>query len=159
MNYSWVDSPIGPIFLAAEDRVVHEISFSTGHQVRSPRPGWVRDDAALAFARTQLEEYFTGERRSFDLELAMNGTEFQKSVWTALLEIPYGEVRSYGEIARSLGREKAFRAVGAANGANHLPLVVPCHRVVGSDGSLTGFGGGLPTKQWLLDFERQPALF
>jgi methylated-DNA-[protein]-cysteine S-methyltransferase len=106
-----------------------------------------------------LQEYFRGERRTFDLPLAPRGTEFQMDVWRALQRIPYGETRSYSGIAREIGRPAAVRAVGAANGANPIPIVIPCHRVVGSNGSLTGFGGGIETKRWLLALESTPTLF
>jgi O-6-methylguanine DNA methyltransferase len=113
----------------------------------------VEDPARTAGLRRQLEEYFAGERREFDLTLAPEGTPFERSVWEELRRIPFGETRSYGEIARAIGRPNAFRAVGRANGANPIPIVVPCHRVIGSDGSLTGFGGGLEAKSRLLEIE------
>lgn len=109
----------------------------------------------MAEAKLQLEEYFAGDRREFDLPLAARGTEFQHRVWAELRRIPFGETISYGELATRIGKPTASRAVGAANGRNPLPVVVPCHRVIGSDGRLTGFGGGLPTKQALLDLERR----
>lgn len=151
--YTYVDSPIGPIFVAGDGEVVSQISFTTGHQVRHPQAGWVEDGKALRTARKQLEEYFAAERRSFDLQLGMHGTTFQKRAWEVLLTIPYGDTRTYGQIAEALGSPGAARAVGRANATNHLPLVVPCHRVIGADGTLTGFGGGLAAKQWLLRFE------
>jgi methylated-DNA-[protein]-cysteine S-methyltransferase len=115
----------------------------------------------LVRTQAQLAEYFAGERREFDLPLAPQGSGFQVQVWRALLRIPYGETCSYGDIARVVGRPSASRAVGAANGRNPIPIIVPCHRVIGSNGSLTGYGGGLPVKRWLLDHERgwkQPSL-
>jgi methylated-DNA-[protein]-cysteine S-methyltransferase len=115
----------------------------------------------LVRTQAQLAEYFAGERRAFDLPLAPQGSGFQVEVWRALLRIPYGETCSYGDIARVVGRPAASRAVGAANGRNPIPIIVPCHRVIGSNGSLTGYGGGLPVKRWLLDHERgwkQPSL-
>ncbi len=115
--------------------------------------GAVHDERAIALVRKQVEEYCAGTRTEFDLELAPAGTEFQRSVWNALLEIPYGETRSYGEIARAIGQPKAARGVGSANHANPIGLIVPCHRVIGADGSLTGYGGGLPLKQALLAHE------
>jgi methylated-DNA-[protein]-cysteine S-methyltransferase len=114
---------------------------------------WTRDDGALAALRTQLQEYFDGERTEFDLPLAPEGTSFQRKVWNALCEIPYGKTMSYGELARHIGQPGAARAVGLANGSNPLPIVVPCHRVIGADGSLTGFGGGIGRKRWLLSHE------
>src|SRR5205085_12570568 len=112
-----------------------------------------RDDDAIADVAAQLHEYFRGERRAFDLALAPRGTEFQQDVWHALQRIPYGETRAYADVAREIGRPAAVRAVGAANGANPIPIAIPCHRVVGSNGSLTGFGGGIETKRWLLALE------
>ena len=113
----------------------------------------VHDEGAIAHVRRQVEEYGAGERVEFDVELAASGTEFQRTVWNALLAIPYGETRSYGEIARAIGQPQAARGVGAANGANPIGLIVPCHRVIGADGSLTGYGGGLPLKRALLAHE------
>jgi methylated-DNA-[protein]-cysteine S-methyltransferase len=113
----------------------------------------VHDERAIARVRKQVEEYCAGKRTEFDLELAPAGTQFQRAVWNALLEIPYGETRSYGEIARAIGQPKAARGVGSANHANPIGLIVPCHRVIGADGSLTGYGGGLPLKQALLAHE------
>lgn len=120
-----------------------------------PRPDWRRDDRAFAAAREQLRAYLDGCLTTFDLPLAPRGTPFQLEVWRALTEIPAGETISYGELARRIGRPSASRAVGAANGANPLPVVVPCHRVIGANGTLTGFGGGLDTKRWLLALERR----
>lgn len=145
--FGYVPAPFGAVLVAKEDGAVIEIRF---------RPGdvdGVRDDGAIADVAAQLGEYFRGERRAFDLELAPRGTEFQRDVWSALQRIPYGETRSYSDIAREIGRPAAVRAVGAANGANPIPIVIPCHRVVGSNGSLTGFGGGIETKRWLLALE------
>jgi methylated-DNA-[protein]-cysteine S-methyltransferase len=117
------------------------------------------DDLAIAEVRRQVEQYSAGDRLQFELELAARGTEFQHTVWDALVQIPYGETRSYGEIARAIGQPQAARGVGAANGANPIGLIVPCHRVIGADGSLTGYGGGLPLKRALLahEVEHRPA--
>jgi len=153
MYYTYCDSPIGPILVAGDGEAVARISFTTGHLVLHPEPGWVRDGAPLGTATEQLEQYFAGERRRFDLRLSMQGTAFQKRAWEVLLTIPYGEAWSYGQVAEALGNPGAARAVGRANATNPLPLVVPCHRVIGADGTLTGFGGGLSAKQWLLRFE------
>jgi methylated-DNA-[protein]-cysteine S-methyltransferase len=117
------------------------------------------DDGVLADAVTQLEEYFAGDRTEFDVLLDLAGTDFQVQAWRALADVPFGTTVSYGEQARRLGRPTAFRAVGAANGRNPVPIVLPCHRVVGADGSLTGFGGGLDAKRWLLDHEQRDRLF
>jgi methylated-DNA-[protein]-cysteine S-methyltransferase len=124
-------------------------------QTHEPSPnGWERDDTAFSDAVEQLEAYFAGERREFDVELDPVGTDFQRRVWDALLTIPYGETRSYGYIAEQIGAPGASRAVGLANGRNPIGIIVPCHRVIGANGSLTGYGGGLERKQLLLDLER-----
>jgi methylated-DNA-[protein]-cysteine S-methyltransferase len=117
------------------------------------RPGWRRDDDALARVRIQLDEYFAGERTSFELQLALDGSAFQRTVWHALTEIPYGQTISYGELARRIGRPDLARAVGTANGQNPIAVIVPCHRVIGSNGKLVGYGGGLDNKRLLLDLE------
>ena len=119
----------------------------------NPKAG--RDDKAIAPVRKQIEEYCAGKRQQFDLELAAEGTPFQRHVWDALCEIPFGVTTSYGALSKRLGRPNGARAVGLANGANPIGLIVPCHRVIGSDGSLTGYGGGLQRKKWLLDLERK----
>lgn len=154
MYYAYVDSPVGPFFLAGDGSSLCRASFAYGKQCRKPEPGWTQDPAALGFAVEQVEEYFAGERTRFDIPLEIDGTDFQKDVWRVLRMIPFGETWSYGQVAKELGNPGASRAVGAANGANVLPLIIPCHRVIGSNGTLTGFGGGLDTKKWLLDFER-----
>jgi methylated-DNA-[protein]-cysteine S-methyltransferase len=156
------DSPVGPLFCAVDEAgTVVRIEFGRRRSRRPPEADLaaaghrlVEDRERTRPLREQLDEYFAGRRRRFDLPLAPAGTPFQRQVWEALAAIPYGETRTYGEVARSLGRPDASRAVGAANGANPLPIVIPCHRVVGSDGSLTGFGGGLETKSALLELER-----
>jgi methylated-DNA-[protein]-cysteine S-methyltransferase len=150
-----VDSPIGTITLVAEDDVLVEVHLPNG----SPPAGPADDSApiegsVLGQASTQLREYFAGERIQFDVPLAPHGTPFQLAAWQALRTIPYGETVSYGEQARRLGDRNLARAVGAANGRNPLPIIVPCHRVVGANGHLTGFGGGIECKAWLLDHER-----
>jgi len=151
--FGYVPAPFGEVLVAKEDGAVVEIRFR-GFDIDG-----VRDNDAVADAAAQLHEYFRGERRTFDLKLAPRGTEFQQDVWRALQRIPYGATRSYAEVAREIGRPAALRAVGAANGANPIPIVIPCHRVVGSNGSLTGFGGGIETKRWLLALESpQPTL-
>jgi methylated-DNA-[protein]-cysteine S-methyltransferase len=152
ISYSLYEAPEGPLLRAArEDGSVVRVEFVHGR----PRvdDGWVRDDAALAHVRAQLDEYFAGDRNEFDLELAPDGTPFQLEVWHQLTCIPYGETISYGELAKRVDRPGAARAVGAANGQNPIAVVVPCHRVIGANGSLTGFGGGLPWKRYLLDLE------
>lgn len=156
-HYTYLESPVGPLLIAGADEVVMLINFPTGSQAQQPRDGWVRDNTMFVEARRQLTEYFAGTRTDFTMPVAMDGTDFQKDVWTALRAVPFGETVSYGELAHKIGRPKASRAVGAANHANPLPIVVPCHRVIGSDRSLTGFGGGLETKQTLLEFENPAA--
>jgi methylated-DNA-[protein]-cysteine S-methyltransferase len=156
--YTHVESPIGPLLLAADGRGLSEIHFPVHGRPAAPRPGWHSDRAPLRETIRQLERYFAGSLRQFDLPLAPQGTPFQLDVWRALLRIPYGSTISYGELARGIGRPAASRAVGAANGRNPLPIVVPCHRVIGADGSMTGFGGGIAIKRALLDLERGAAL-
>lgn len=155
MYYCYLDTPIGELLLAGEDGALAMIGFPKGSMRRTPEPDWIFNEKPLATARTQLTEYFAGTRREFDLPLALSGTEFQVSVLQALQDIPYGETVSYGDIAKRIGRPKAVRAVGAANGRNPIPIVVPCHRVIGSSGDLTGFGGGLDTKEALLRLEAE----
>lgn len=144
-----VDSPIGALQLVADSEGLTHIAFPGKHDRSIPNGA----NDVLRQAAAQLEEYFAGRRRTFDLPLHAQGTEFQQEVWSALRDIPWGETRSYGDLARHIGREKAVRAVGAANGRNPLPIVVPCHRVIGADGSLTGFAGGLAIKRQLLALE------
>ena len=155
MYYCYLDTPIGELLLAGDADGLSVIGFPKGSMRREPEPDWIFNEGRLDEARRQLREYFAGERRAFDLPLQLTGTEFQVSVLEALREIPYGETVSYGEIARRIGRPRAVRAVGAANGRNPLPIVVPCHRVIGSTGDLTGFGGGLDTKEALLRHEAE----
>jgi len=155
ISYMEIDSPVGRLILRTNGTALTGIYFDGP----SPAPGelehWTRNAQAGPLPETarQLEEYFTGVRREFDLPLEMEGTEFQKRAWRNLLTIPYGETRSYGDQAKLIGNPNASRAVGLANGRNPIPIVVPCHRVVGASGSLTGFGGGLERKRWLLAHE------
>ncbi len=155
MYYCYLETPIGELLLAGNAAGLAMIGFPKGSMRREPEPDWIFNEKPLAEACRQLREYFAGDRRDFDLPLQLSGTEFQVSVLEALQDIPYGETTSYGEIARRIGRPRAVRAVGAANGRNPLPIVVPCHRVIGSDGDLTGFGGGLDTKEALLRLEAE----
>jgi methylated-DNA-[protein]-cysteine S-methyltransferase len=155
MYYCFLDTPIGELLLAGEDGALSMIGFPKGSMRREPEADWIFNEKPLADACEQLREYFSGNRQEFDLPLKLDGTEFQISVLKALQEIPYGQTTSYGEIARRIGRPKAVRAVGAANGRNPIPIVVPCHRVIGSTGDLTGFGGGLDTKEALLRLEAE----
>ena len=148
-----IDSPVGPLMLAADDAGLRHIEFRDNRHP-ADRSDWHGGDNEILDATVaQLREYFDGERRDFDLPLAPQGTEFQRVVWQELARIPYGATISYAQLAQRVGNASAMRAVGAANGRNPLPIVLPCHRVIGADGSLTGFGGGLPTKQFLLRLE------
>jgi methylated-DNA-[protein]-cysteine S-methyltransferase len=154
MHYSYLESPIGPLLIAGNAHALTRISFPKNGTPVRPEPGWTESATGpVGEAIRQLREYFAGRRREFDLPLAPEGTSFQKSVWTRLQEIPYGATISYGELAKRVGNANASRAVGAANGKNPLPIVVPCHRVIGANGKLVGFGGGLPVKQVLLEIE------
>lgn len=151
--YTHIESPVGALLVAGDDTALHFLSFPTGHKAFSPRPEWRQSDAPFLEVRRQLDAYFAGELCRFDLALRLSGTAFQNSVWQCLAGIPFGETRTYGQIAAMLDRPTASRAVGAANGNNPLPIILPCHRVIGASGSLTGFGGGLPTKEYLLRHE------
>ena len=157
LRYDVLESPIGPLLLAADDAGLRHVVFSTSLNRQSGHIDWLRDTSLLIEPRRQLQAYFGGELMDFDLALAADGTAFQMSAWRALTQIPYGETRSYAEQAAAIGSPRAVRAIGSANGRNPLPIVVPCHRVIGKDGSLTGFGGGLPAKQWLLRHEQSSA--
>jgi methylated-DNA-[protein]-cysteine S-methyltransferase len=148
-----IDSPVGPLLLAGTAQALTGVHFQAGPCPRRPAKEWRHEAAPFVRAQTQLMEYFCSARRTFELPLAPEGTPFQLRVWRALCMIPYGETLSYGELARRLGLLNGARAVGLANGANPLPIVVPCHRVIGSDGTLTGFGGGLHIKRSLLALE------
>ena len=158
MQFRYLDTPIGRLLLAGDELGLHLIGLPQGKAISLPTD-WRHDDAACGVAATQLDEYFAGQRRGFDLELRPTGTEFQLAVLGALQNIPYGQTCTYSDIAKVIHRPRAVRAVGAANGRNPLPIVIPCHRVIGADGSLTGFGGGLPAKQWLLAHELGSDLF
>jgi methylated-DNA-[protein]-cysteine S-methyltransferase len=150
--YTYVASPIGALLAVGDGHAVTGL-YTPGHH-RTPDAAWIRDDDAFSELRRQLGEYFDGARTDFDLPLATTGTPFQQSVWHQLARLPYGRTASYAELAVRIGAPRAVRAVGAANGRNPVSIVVPCHRVVGSDGSLTGYAGGLDAKRWLLDHER-----
>ena len=151
MNYQFLDTPVGKLRLVSNGSGLTAIEFDGCH--RDPGTDCAAPDAVLERSAKQLCQYFEGRRKQFDLPLALTGTAFQRSVWAALTAIPWGELRSYTEIAGAIGRPTAMRAVGAANGRNPLPIVVPCHRVIGSNGSLTGFAGGLALKRQLLVLE------
>jgi len=156
VHYRYLDTPVGRLLLAQDDdglRLIHYV----GADLKvgpSSNPDWHRDDEAFGNVVSQLTEYFDGRRREFDLRLAPQGTPFQQRVWAALLDIPYGHTVSYGELAARIGQKSASRAVGLANGSNPLSIVIPCHRVIGANGKLTGYGGGLPVKERLLALER-----
>jgi methylated-DNA-[protein]-cysteine S-methyltransferase len=159
--HTTIDSPVGPLTLVARDGALTGLYMHEQRHRPRPESFGPRDDDAEPFAAaaTQLAEYFAGTRTAFDLPLAPRGTPFQERVWAALREIPYGETTSYGELAERIGSPGAARAVGLANGRNPIGIVVPCHRVVGSTGALTGYGGGIATKRRLLDAERGATLF
>ncbi|MGY5009102.1 methylated-DNA--[protein]-cysteine S-methyltransferase [Streptomyces sp. 900105755] len=158
-NHTVTDSPYGPLTLVAEDGILCGL-YMEDQRHRPPEETFgARDDGLFTEAEEQLTAYFEGELTEFTVELRLNGTPFQRSVWEQLCLIPYGETRSYGELAEALGNPQASRAVGLANGRNPVGIIVPCHRVIGASGSLTGYGGGLPRKQRLLDFERGAGLF
>jgi len=179
VTFRYLDTPVGRLLLARDDAGLRQIHFagpgeggpskagpyvpegsvvpeeSVGADLQvGPSPDWSHDDAAFGDVVSQLREYFEGRRRQFDLPLAPAGTPFQQRVWSALLDVPYGETISYGELASRIGQKTASRAVGLANGSNPLPIVIPCHRVIGANGKLTGYGGGLPIKERLLAHER-----
>ena len=155
MIYGFLETPVGRLLVARDTAGVRRIHFpgppNGGPYVDA---GWARHDAAFRDVATQLREYFEGSRRAFELQLAPEGTPFQLRVWNALRDIPYGETISYGQLASRVGDPAAARAVGLANGSNPLPIVIPCHRVIGANGKLTGYGGGLAIKDRLLALER-----
>ncbi len=153
MFYCYMPSPVGQLLLAGDEGGLRMIDFRTGRTPEQPRREWVRDPAPFRRVMTLLERYFAGQRPVFDVPMVMSGTPFQLSVWSQLKGIPYGETRSYGDIARRIKKPKAARAVGGAVGRNPIPILIPCHRVIGSSGSLTGFGGGLDAKRILLAIE------
>ncbi|MBV8845225.1 MAG: methylated-DNA--[protein]-cysteine S-methyltransferase [Bryobacterales bacterium] len=154
MNYFYIETPIGKLLIAGDADSVRHIRFPEKGAAASADAGWIEGATGpLRESARQLKEYFDGRRMEFDLPLLPEGTQFQKSVWRKLQDIPYGQTISYGELARRVGSPKASRAVGAANGQNPIPIVIPCHRVIGANGKLTGFGGGLPTKEALLALE------
>jgi len=158
-QHTVLDSPYGPLTLVATDGILSNLYMTDQRHRPAQETFGVRDDRPFGEAIDQLEAYFAAELKEFTLELHLHGTPFQRSVWEQLLRIPYGETRSYGDLAAALGNPGASRAVGLANGKNPVSIIVPCHRVVGSNGSLTGYGGGLERKQRLLDFEQGAALF
>jgi len=158
-SYVQIDSPIGPLLLVGYDDGLHQLWFVEGRRRKQPDPRWKKDAKPFKAVIQQLDEYFAGKREDFDLPLVLDGTPFQLSIWRHLQKIPYGKTISYLDLAKKIGNPKAVRAVGLANGSNPIPIIVPCHRVIGSNGSLTGFGGGLPTKQKLLALESRQLSF
>jgi len=155
-SYRTIDSPIGPLTLAGQGTVLTNLRM-VDQTYEPSRTGWAPDNGSFAEAVDQLNAYFAGELLEFSVQLDLRGTQFQQRVWKALLTIPYGETRSYGEIAEQIGASGAARAVGLANGHNPIAIIVPCHRVIGASGKLTGYGGGLDRKQTLLELERRRA--
>ena len=151
--YCVIQSPVGRVLLAGTAQALTHISFQDGRHPITPNPGWVYADRPLQQPIRQLKEYFSGKRKTFRIGLAPKGTPFQLKVWQALRAIPYGRTTSYGQIAKAIGNPKAARAIGAANGQNPLSIIVPCHRVIGSNGKLVGYGGGLSIKEALLTHE------
>jgi methylated-DNA-[protein]-cysteine S-methyltransferase len=156
INYRTIDSPIGPLTLAGRNSTLTNLRM-VDQTYEPSRTGWTHDDNVFADAVEQLNAYFAGELTDFDLELDLQGTVFQQRVWKALLTIPYGETRSYGEIAEQVGAPGSARAIGLANGHNPIAIVVPCHRVIGANGKLTGYGGGIDRKLTLLELEKSRA--
>jgi len=152
-SYTYMDSPVGRLLIAGQADGLRVISFPKGSKARDPQPEWIDDPRPFKEVVRQLQAYFDGDLKEFNLPLKPEGTQFQLSVWNALLKIPYGKTTTYGALARGLGNPNASRAVGLANGSNPIPIVIPCHRVIGSNGKLTGFGGGLPVKEKLLALE------
>lgn len=157
-RYCYYDSPIGRMLLVGSEGLLEELHFPNSTDTLQVPREWTRDEAGFAEPLRQLNEYFAGERQEFDLKLAPKGTPFQRQVWQELCKIPFGETASYQAIAERLGKPKACRAVGMANGRNPVPIIIPCHRIIGKNGTLTGFGGGLTVKQQLLDLERGPTV-
>lgn len=159
IRYTYCDGLLGRMLLVMDERGLRSINFPTSKRAERPQPEWSEDSRGFAETIRQLRAYFAGELADFNLPLAVEGTEFQLRVWRSLREIPYGETISYGQLATRLGIPKASRAVGLANGSNPIPVVIPCHRVIGSNGSLVGYGGGLANKRALLALEsRQRSL-
>lgn len=154
--YTRYESPIGAMLLAADDNGLRMISFAQGSRTQRPRPDWHEDPTPFAEPIRQLRAYFGGKLKNFDVPLSLAGSDFQLRVWENLRAIPYGETISYGQLACRVGNPKAARAVGLANGSNPIPIIIPCHRVIGSNGSLVGYGGGLPIKKTLLLIEGRP---
>ena len=159
MYYCYLETLIGDLLLAGDEQALSLVGFPEGSMRREPEPDWIYSEKPFTDARQQLSAYFAGDRKTFDLKLNPGGTEFQLQVLEELQNIPYGTTTSYGDIAKRIGRPKAVRAVGAANGRNPIPIIIPCHRVIGSSGDMTGFGGGIPTKEALIRLELEHSQF
>src|SRR5260370_42593722 len=157
--YTMFESPVGPLLLAGDSNALRRVSFESSKRSALPQAEWKQNRAAFAEVIRQLQAYFRGELKEFDLPLAMEGTDFQLRVWNELRAIRYGETISYAQLAERIGNPQAVRAVGLANGSNPIPIIVPCHRVIGSDGSLTGFGAGLSTERIPLQLENKQLNF
>lgn len=153
MIYTLLDTPLGRLLLVGDGDKLHRLSMQDAPRPIPVDPRWQQHDHAFAPVSDQLEQYFDGARRTFEVDLGLDGNPFELRVWNALLAIPYGETVSYGELAAGLGKPDAARAVGLANARNPVAVIVPCHRVIGADGTLTGYGGGLERKRLLLDLE------
>ena len=154
-RYATVHSPIGELVVWGENGSLTGLSFTDSRKAAAVDPSWQHDDAAFAEVAEQLRAYFAGELTRFELDLEPHGTQFQRRVWDALLEIPYGSTTTYAQLASELGDPRGTRAVGLANGRNPIAIIIPCHRVIGSNGSLTGYGGGLERKRWLIEHDRR----
>ena len=159
MFHTTMKSPIGPLLLAGDESGLRLVHFASGRCTKSPQRDWIENKTPFKEVIRQLQAYFEGNLKEFDLPLVLDGTKFQLLVWHDLQEIPYGETVSYGQLARRIGKPEASRAVGLANGSNPIPIIIPCHRVIGSNGDLTGFGGGLPVKKKLLALESRQLSF
>jgi methylated-DNA-[protein]-cysteine S-methyltransferase len=159
MYYCYLNTPIGDLLLAGDEEALCLVGFPQGSMRREPETDWIYSEKPFKEASDQLVSYFAGKLQSFDLKLRPGGTEFQLQVLNELQKIPYGSTASYGDIAKRIGKPKAVRAVGAANGRNPIPIIIPCHRVIGSTGKMTGFGGGIPTKEALLRLELEHSQF
>lgn len=157
--YCHMDSPVGPLMLAGCDQALRLVNFPKGSQARKPHISWREDKSRFSTEIAELDAYFKGDLQEFTMPIILEGSPFQTSVWAALRTVEYGALASYGEIAKKLGKPGAARAVGGANNANPVPIIVPCHRIIGANKSLTGFGGGIKTKKYLLDHEARYAHF
>lgn len=153
IKYAVMPSPLGDIKIAASAKGIVRIALPSQDAIRPMDVSWQRDDSVAKTAQKQLAEYFAGSRKQFDVALDLQGTEFQTAVWDALQSVPWGQTKSYGQLAEQIGKPKAVRALGAANGRNPVPIIVPCHRIIGANGKLTGYFGGESIKAFLLDLE------